>query len=208
MNCDTLLLPTKGENGKNVMDYLGFSFDGETVSIRDKTVSKYHYRMIRKARVVGVRLKGSSKKKPDFHGLYRKYSHFGAKSGKYNRGNFITYVNRCIDVFGMNEKVHFVRRRHMHKINKIVKNHNERIFSMKFPEILLRLVKLKTVDKDAKHHAFVTLANEETYESSEFRLSNSQSSEGLEEQKRYWVVLEVENNKYMSVTLRPEGTKK
>jgi len=74
---------------------------------------------------------------------------------------------------------------------------------MKFPEILLRLVKIKSVEKDAKHYTFVTLANEETFESNEFKLTNDHSLEKLEEQKRYWVTLEVEG-KYTSVTLRPE----
>jgi hypothetical protein len=62
------------------------------------------------------------KKRPDFYGLYKNYSQFGANPGKGNHGNFITYVNRCIGVFGMDERVHLVRQRHMHKMNKLVKN--------------------------------------------------------------------------------------
>ena len=34
-------------DGKNIINYLGFSFDGEKVSIRAKTISKYYYRMYR-----------------------------------------------------------------------------------------------------------------------------------------------------------------
>ena len=33
-----------------------------------------------------------------------------------------TIVNRCIDVFGMDEKVHLVKQRHMRKINRIIKS--------------------------------------------------------------------------------------
>ena len=121
VSCNSLIFPSI-PNGKNVIDYLGFSFDGEKVSLRDKTVSKYHYRMYRKATEVGLRSKGIIDKNPDFYGLYKKYSQFGAKPGKGNHGNFITYVNRCIDVFGTDERVHLVRQRHMRKMNRTIKN--------------------------------------------------------------------------------------
>lgn len=120
-SCDTLLFPDVSD-GKNTLDYLGFSFDGDKVSIRDKTVSKYYYRMYHKAKVVGLRKAGVVQRKPDLYGLYKTYSHFGANPHRGNQGNFITYVNRCIDVFGMDEKVHLVKQRHMKKINDTVKN--------------------------------------------------------------------------------------
>ena len=122
-SCDSLLFPDL-PNGKNIIDYLGFSFDGDKISIRDKTVSKYYYRMNHRASVVSRRSAGIGRKgkRPDYYGLYKKYSHFGAKPTKGNHGNFITYVNRCIDVFGMDEKVHLVKQRHMRKINRIIKS--------------------------------------------------------------------------------------
>ena len=120
-SCNSLLFPNIPDS-KNIMDYLGFSFDGNKVSIRDKTVSKYYYRMNRRAIVVNRRAKFVRRgKKPDFYGLYKKYSHLGAKPTKGNHGNFITYVNRCIEVFGMDENVHIVKQRHMRKMNRILK---------------------------------------------------------------------------------------
>jgi hypothetical protein len=122
-SCDNSLFPNL-TNGKNIMDYLGFSFDGNKISIRDKTVSKYYYRMNRRATIVGRRSAGLGQngKRPDYYGLYKKYSHLGMKPTKGNHGNFITYVNRCIDVFGMSEKVHVVKQRHMRKMNRIIKS--------------------------------------------------------------------------------------
>ena len=38
------------KEGKNLLNYLGFTFDGKVVTIRDKTLSKYYYRMYRKAK--------------------------------------------------------------------------------------------------------------------------------------------------------------
>jgi len=46
-NCNNLLFE-KIPNSKDIIDYLGFSFDGKVVTIRDKTISKYYYRMYRK----------------------------------------------------------------------------------------------------------------------------------------------------------------
>lgn len=40
-NCNKLINPEL-EQGKNILNYLGFSFDGKRVFIRDKTISKYY----------------------------------------------------------------------------------------------------------------------------------------------------------------------
>ena len=48
-------------NDKNIIDYLGFSFDGKNIYLRDKTISKYYYRMYKKADTV-VKCKGISPK--------------------------------------------------------------------------------------------------------------------------------------------------
>ena len=40
-----------GEELNKTLDYLGFSFDGRKVRIRDKTITKYYYRMYRKVNI-------------------------------------------------------------------------------------------------------------------------------------------------------------
>ncbi len=103
-------------NGKDILDYLGFSFDGNVVSIRDKTASKYYYRMYRKLKTI-EKSKGITKKgnKISNKNLYDKYSIRGAFKEK---GNFITYIKRAEEVFGKNELVNRVANNHMKQIRK------------------------------------------------------------------------------------------
>jgi hypothetical protein len=45
-----------------------------------------------------------------------------------HRGNFLTYINRCIKVFGMNEKVHLIKERHWkHMQSKLHKPYKKAI---------------------------------------------------------------------------------
>ena len=109
-------------NDKDVIDYLGFSFDGRNVFLRDKTVSKYYYRMYKKADTIvkrkGISPKGNiiSNKK-----LYKTYSLKGANGNGVSEGNFLSYVKRCKKVFGANEKVCRVLNVHYGKIKKRLK---------------------------------------------------------------------------------------
>lgn len=50
VNCNSYISDGEETATKNRIDYLGFSFDGKKISIRDKTLSKYYYRMYRKVR--------------------------------------------------------------------------------------------------------------------------------------------------------------
>lgn len=107
----------KDKNGLNFIDYLGFTYDGNKVKIRDKTVGKYYYRLYKKIKTINYQnensMDGGGKEK-----LYTKYSLKGANKGN---GNFITYVQRCINVFGYNENVHVVLNKHYGKIKKRLK---------------------------------------------------------------------------------------
>lgn len=107
------------ENGKPSLDYLGFSFDGKVVSIRDKTISKYYYRMYRKLKTI-IKNDGYTKNgnKISCRNLYLKYSYKGANTDK---GNFITYIHRCESIFGKDEAVTRSTKRHMQKIRKRLK---------------------------------------------------------------------------------------
>jgi len=102
---------------KKTIDYLGFSFDGNEISIRSKSISKYYnkvYRSIR--RIEGIKPESTTKVIVRRMSLYRNYAFQKTKIIK--RGNFLTYVNSAERVFGPNEKVNQVKKRHLGKIKK------------------------------------------------------------------------------------------
>lgn len=102
------------------INFLGFAFDGEKVSIRSKTISKYYYRMRRKAKNI-VKAGGytSTGKHISCENLYRRYSERGA-NGKI--GNFLTYVSRAEKEYGSDEAITRDTKRHMQKIRKVLKS--------------------------------------------------------------------------------------
>ena len=111
--CDSIV------NGNNKINYLGFSFDGKEVTIRDKTITKYYYRMYRKLKHI-VRNNGVTKKGKRISpkNVYIKYSIKGANIKKDgNKGNFITYVKRAEKIWG-NEPIGRSTKRHMLKIRR------------------------------------------------------------------------------------------
>jgi hypothetical protein len=103
------------------MNFLGFTFDGKKVTIRAKTISKYYYRMRKKAKTI-AKSRFYTKKGKHISGknIYMKYSERGA-SGK--KGNFLTYVNRCKSdkAFGSSELIDRDTKRNMAKIRKAMK---------------------------------------------------------------------------------------
>ena len=96
------------------INFLGFSFDGNKIYVRPKTISKYYYRMNRKARAIA----GNYAQLGADH-LYMRYSARGAK-GK--RGNFFTYINNAEKVFGTSEMIRIDLKNHMSKIRKALNN--------------------------------------------------------------------------------------
>ena len=115
INCNEFFLDGK-KQGKNLLNYLGFTFDGRIVTIRDQTISKYHYKMYRKLKTI-VKNNGYTKQKKRISckNIYTKYSIKGANVG---RGNFITYVQRAEKIFGVDEAIHRGTKNHMQKIRK------------------------------------------------------------------------------------------
>ncbi len=75
------------------LNFLGFTFDGDKVRLRDKTISKYYQRMRRKAKTI-ARSGGytESGKHISMKNLYMRYSVKGAGE---RPGNFLTYVKRA-----------------------------------------------------------------------------------------------------------------
>lgn len=117
-NCGKLFHP-EADNSNNIINFLGFSFDGRVVRIRPKTVSKYYYRLYRKARNI-VKLNGVNHNGKRISGkkLYEAYSRKGARK---QQGNFITYVNRAYCEYGRKEAIKQDTRKHMQKIRKALK---------------------------------------------------------------------------------------
>lgn len=103
-------------NNKNkYINFLGFTFDGDSIHIRSKTISKYFYRMRHKA--IGI-----ARKYSENHGfkgsdkLYRMYS----SRGQYGKGNFFTYLRHAEEKFP-NESIGNPTKNHMVKIRRILK---------------------------------------------------------------------------------------
>lgn len=81
------------DNTKNELEYLGFCFTGDKIKIRDKTMSKFYYRMYKKIKTIAL-AHGKTKDGKNISGekLYKLYSEYGKDNKK---GNFITYNERC-----------------------------------------------------------------------------------------------------------------
>lgn len=90
------------------MNYLGFTFDGQNVSLRDKTVSKHYYKLYRKLKTItknnAVTEKG---RRISCANVYLKYSIKGSSLGD---GNFITYVKRAERIFSNEKAVARIRK--------------------------------------------------------------------------------------------------
>lgn len=129
-----------GSFGKNSLDYLGFTFDGKQVTLRDKTVSKYYYRMYRKAKVARYwSLKNHRMQARSLYDLYSEHKNIEQQSDKIlsrkmtatsnqknnskrNRGNFLSYVKRAQKEFGDDEPISRGTKRHMIKIKRAIKS--------------------------------------------------------------------------------------
>ncbi|HZG15711.1 MAG TPA: reverse transcriptase domain-containing protein [Candidatus Bathyarchaeia archaeon] len=102
------------------LDYLGFSFNGEEVRIREKSLFKYYSRAYRKVRVCN-RISKEFGRKSYRRELYKNYTHLG----KYRKdqGNFLSYVSRAQRIFDENSCT-------INLMEHQVKNHWKRINSL------------------------------------------------------------------------------
>lgn len=104
---------------KKYVDYLGFTFDGKCVKIRDKTLSKFYSRLHKKLNFI-VECNGVTKynNKISNRILYKNYSMKGRsgfismndiRNGKrlsHKDGNFLTYVYKANKIFNCFNNVH------------------------------------------------------------------------------------------------------
>ena len=130
-NCGSLFgVPLEGR--KRFINFLGFTFDGRTVSIRMKTLGKYYYRMYSKVKT--IRKSGQCSptgKHISNKNLYALYSIKGAKgyritqkNGKIKSGsgNFLSYVRRAEKEFGAHESIARGTKNHMAKIRRALED--------------------------------------------------------------------------------------
>lgn len=97
--------------------YLGFTFNGKKVSIRDKTISKYYYRLDRKVKRLNQQYQKGNVVTP--RAVYESsLKNTIQPKGTKRSGNFISYAKRAGLEFGLVEDVHLVVQRHLPKIKK------------------------------------------------------------------------------------------
>lgn len=93
VNIGHLFTPKLNEKYKTI-NFIGFTFDGSSITVRDKTTSKYYYRMHHKAKGIAHQYwRGKGYQGSD--NLYRLYS----PNGQYGRGNYFTYLSRVQNAF-------------------------------------------------------------------------------------------------------------
>ena len=88
----------KIQGQSNLINYLGFTFDGKCVRIRDKSLFKFYCRAYRKIKKVKLNTDQNAfiagKK-----AIYHSYTHLGAKKHSKDYGNFLTYAYKANKIF-------------------------------------------------------------------------------------------------------------
>lgn len=82
-----------------IIDYLGFSYDGKFVKIREKTVAKYYRKMYARIKTINkwtIKTGHNIGRKK----LYKQYSYLGKNTKDVKKGNFLTYVDRAQKEYG------------------------------------------------------------------------------------------------------------
>ena len=125
-------------------EYLGFSFDGETVSIKTSTLAKYYRKMklaVRRGKYYSSVINNKSRGQIFKRRLYKRYSHVGSLrakkykrvrgktnewrvSLKYNWGNFITYAKLSAKTLDGNNVKNQIKNHWKNLNNEIRKNTN------------------------------------------------------------------------------------
>lgn len=93
------ILKNKVLKENTIINYLGFSYDGECVKIREKTVAKYYRKMYARIKTINrwtVKTGNNIGRKK----LYKQYSYLGKRTKDIKKGNFLTYVDRSKKEYG------------------------------------------------------------------------------------------------------------
>ena len=85
----------------DIVDYLGFTFNGTDINLRPKTISKYHYRTRRKAKTVAIKQKLKGRQiKTELNKLYALYA-ISPNTTKEKHQNFHSYFRRTQKKFNI-----------------------------------------------------------------------------------------------------------
>ncbi|MBD5401321.1 Reverse transcriptase (RNA-dependent DNA polymerase) [bacterium] len=108
----------------NLINYLGFTFDGKNVRIREKSLFKYYCRAYRKIE----RVKKAKDEKAFNAGrkaIYQSYTHLGVGKNPREHGNFLTYAYKADKIFSQSKELNCEIRnqvkRHWQKIENRLK---------------------------------------------------------------------------------------
>lgn len=108
------------------LSYLGFTFDGRKVRIREKSVFKYYCRAYKKIKSVKMS-KDEKAYNAGRKAVYKLYTHLGAKRKK-GYGNFLTYAYKSHDIFDesslLESEIRNQVKRHWWKIEQKLKTSN------------------------------------------------------------------------------------
>jgi len=116
-----------GQINENVLlNFLGFSFDGENIKLRDKTITKYYYKLYstidRQIRLEIKRETNNPKNRRGVrhrrHAIIKKKSKLGAKIINGRGTNFISYVKKCAKLFPNEKEIIKVKEKSLDKISK------------------------------------------------------------------------------------------
>lgn len=82
------------EMRKTSLDYLGFSYDSQLIKIREKTITAFYlkaYRAIKGLNRLSLKYNRKTYRKQ----FYKSFTHLGKHKSKNNRGNFLSYIDKC-----------------------------------------------------------------------------------------------------------------
>lgn len=109
---------------ERILDYLGFSYDGKEVRLREKSLFKYYSRAYKKVRTLNKHIK-----RDNYNAirktLYRRYTHLGDKRYSTEHGNFITYARKAHEIMDSSKYLESaIRNQYKRHWAKIVKRIN------------------------------------------------------------------------------------
>lgn len=114
-NINNILFPGQ-MCGNNNISYLGFTFDGSKVYIRDKTIHKYYSRLYHKIATIN-KYSELYKRNVFRKTLYERYTHLGNKNPWNCKCGFLSYVNRAAKILG-DESIKLKTKSHIKKIGQ------------------------------------------------------------------------------------------
>jgi len=110
------------------LDYLGFVFDGQKVKIRPKAISKYHYRLYKKSRAIGMMGHRTKYGKTiSYKNIYDVYSTTKTNLTNEKHSNFIDYIKRADQTLSLNDpESQSIKNNHKAKVRKAINRAKEK----------------------------------------------------------------------------------